>query len=355
MASQNKRRAETDAEINNDDNEEYETLKQHDTKRRRENKKKKYQHILEEGRSSGATKMEEDDDDEGDTYGEEGDDYAQDYEIEQMAAQKEGIQLEPFNMKQELEEGSFDDYGNYVRKKDKSLDDPWYDAWQEEQDSKKEESASKEDDGVKKVFLNTTKGSSKAAQKKEEYEPVVDLEQNKKTIVNILHPNETVLQGLRRLKPPAPSAKGKTAAKGKAGERVATGGGFNIELFNKLTEAADNALASGYYNIYSDSREKIEQSIVAETPPSTTSTAAEATSEVTEASTDSGKKEVMWEYKTDQASTEIHGPFSTSAMIAWKKEGYFQGDSAVWVRRIGSTGTNFYRSDRVDFEDYLDE
>jgi len=241
MASQHKRRA--DGDVPDEENEEYEALKQHDTKRRRENKKKKYQHILEDGgRPASGGGMDDDDDEDADTYGEEGEDYDKDYEIEERAAKKEGIQLEPFNMKQELEEGSFDDYGNYVRRNDKSLDDPWYDAWQEEQDSKKEEAD--ESDVTRKVF-SKTKTSKKMEE--EEAEPV-GLEQNKKTILSILHPNETVLQGLRRLKPPAATAKGKNASlKGK--EKV--GGestGANIEQFNKLTEAADGALASGYYS-----------------------------------------------------------------------------------------------------------
>jgi CD2 antigen cytoplasmic tail-binding protein 2 len=60
--------------------------------------------------------------------------------------------------------------------------------------------------------------------------------------------------------------------------------------------------------------------------------------------------EVMWEFKWDEKSTDIHGPHTTSQMQAWVNEGYFK--NSVLVRKCGTDG-QFYNSSRVDFELYL--
>jgi CD2 antigen cytoplasmic tail-binding protein 2 len=60
--------------------------------------------------------------------------------------------------------------------------------------------------------------------------------------------------------------------------------------------------------------------------------------------------EVMWEFKWDEKSTDIHGPHTTSQMQAWVNEGYFK--NSVLVRKCGTDG-QFYSSSRVDFELYL--
>ena len=60
--------------------------------------------------------------------------------------------------------------------------------------------------------------------------------------------------------------------------------------------------------------------------------------------------EVMWEFKWDEKSTDIHGPHTTSQMQAWVDQGYFK--NPVLVRKCGTDG-QFYNSSRVDFELYL--
>lgn len=60
--------------------------------------------------------------------------------------------------------------------------------------------------------------------------------------------------------------------------------------------------------------------------------------------------EVMWEFKWDEKSTDIHGPHTTSQMQAWVDQGYFR--NSVLVRKCGTDG-QFYNSSRVDFELYL--
>jgi hypothetical protein len=60
--------------------------------------------------------------------------------------------------------------------------------------------------------------------------------------------------------------------------------------------------------------------------------------------------EVMWEFKWDEKSADIHGPHTTSQMQSWVDQGYFK--NPVLVRKSGTDG-QFYNSSRVDFELYL--
>ena len=43
----------------------------------------------------------------------------------------------------------------------------------------------------------------------------------------------------------------------------------------------------------------------------------------------------------------LAGPFSSEDMTAWLAEGYFRGDSAVWVRRVGDGTGSYQKSDEV--------
>jgi len=105
----------------------------------------------------------------------------------------------------------------------------------------------------------------------------------------------------------------------------------NNLAFNLLTEAADLCLQNfSCYNIYHETREEISISIQQENanPPS------------------------YWEYKLNEESNDIYGPFITSEMLTWYNQGYFQGDGVVLIRRVGSQET-FQLSDTVDFTIYL--
>jgi len=105
----------------------------------------------------------------------------------------------------------------------------------------------------------------------------------------------------------------------------------NNLAFNLLTEAADLCLQNfSCYNIYHETREEILISIQQENanPPS------------------------YWEYKLNEESNDIYGPFITSEMLTWYNQGYFQGDGVVLIRRVGSQET-FQLSDTVDFTIYL--
>ena len=49
--------------------------------------------------------------------------------------------------------------------------------------------------------------------------------------------------------------------------------------------------------------------------------------------------QVMWEYKGNEDGS-IHGPYTSKQMLEWTSCGYFVGESAVDIRRVGSLSSN---------------
>lgn len=65
---------------------------------------------------------------------------------------------------------------------------------------------------------------------------------------------------------------------------------------------------------------------------------------------DSSKNEILWEFKWKEKDTKLEGPYDTKQMLKWSKDGYFK--DGVYVRKVGEL-TNFYTSNRIDFDLYL--
>ncbi|KAK8700297.1 hypothetical protein V6N13_018698 [Hibiscus sabdariffa] len=144
----------------------------------------------------------------------------------------DGIQMEPFNLEKEREEGYFDADGNFVEYvNDNEIKDAWLD------------SVDGEAHYTGKTFA-TTNG--------EDNEVVVqDLSaQNigtmKRRIANVLEPGETVLQALRRLKGASNNRKEKMSAETKL-------------VFDQLTEDAMKLMENGDYNVYHEKQEVFQR------------------------------------------------------------------------------------------------
>jgi CD2 antigen cytoplasmic tail-binding protein 2 len=55
--------------------------------------------------------------------------------------------------------------------------------------------------------------------------------------------------------------------------------------------------------------------------------------------------EVMWEYKGNEDGA-IHGPYTSRQMMEWTSCGYFVGESAVDIRRVGSLSSELGKSEK---------
>ncbi|XP_020222455.1 CD2 antigen cytoplasmic tail-binding protein 2 [Cajanus cajan] len=136
----------------------------------------------------------------------------------------DGIQIEPFNLDKEREEGYFDAAGNFVEYvRENEIKDAWLDNIEVDPKYAALSSvATKEEDEV-------TELSSK------------DIGAMKRRIANVLEPGETVLQALRRLKGNS-DRKAKMSAETKI-------------VFDQLTEDAMKLMENGEYNVYHEKQE----------------------------------------------------------------------------------------------------
>ncbi|KAF9623765.1 hypothetical protein IFM89_005272 [Coptis chinensis] len=136
-----------------------------------------------------------------------------------------GIQIEPFNLEQEREEGYFDDDGNFVEYvRENEIKDAWLDSV---------------------VVDSRYVGNKIVAPKTEEETPDLspdDIGKMKRRIADLLEPEETVLQALRRLKGTS------TDRKEKMPEDIK-------QMFDQLTEDSVKLMENGDYNVYHEKRE----------------------------------------------------------------------------------------------------
>ncbi|XWS68305.1 hypothetical protein CRYUN_Cryun04dG0079100 [Craigia yunnanensis] len=136
----------------------------------------------------------------------------------------DGIQIEPFNLNKEREEGYFDADGNFVEYVNgNEIKDAWLDSVE----------AEIKYTGKTSAMTNGEDNNEVAAQDLS----TQDIGIMKRRIANVLEPEETVLQALRRLKGASNNRKEKMSAETK-------------HVFDQLTEDAMKLMENGDYNGY---------------------------------------------------------------------------------------------------------
>lgn len=199
--------------------------------------------------------------------------------------------LMAFNLKQEMEDGYFDEEGVYVENKAEVADprDAWLDDFQERNDGK---------------FAKVQEQAA-AAEQEERAMTVAEKVERQREIIKLLERGENAAQAIKRLR-------------------------SQKEAMAMLTDLASELLNAGQYDIYSVSREDLQDAVDATMAKAAQAEAAKAEAEAPE----------TWEYKlTMEDGAEVHGPFSSAHMQAWMDAGYFK-DKPVWVRRTGTTGAS---------------
>uniref|UniRef100_A0A1B6KEW2 GYF domain-containing protein n=1 Tax=Graphocephala atropunctata TaxID=36148 RepID=A0A1B6KEW2_9HEMI len=304
---------------------------------------------------------EEDDDNDGKAYNILDEDAIEGQE-EGLAGVEGGIQITPFNMKEEMEEGHFDTDGMYHWKKDgKVVRDNWLENidWVKVHNKKQSNVVDEDSNDL------PSGGPS-------QYDDISVY----KEIVPFMKPKETIAKTLRRLagnqnKPISSAERWKRKKAGIDMTKEEEEAKMNV---SKLTELANKILQNtGNMDVYQESYEYISEKIESATRQKPVAKSAELdmysddfdtkekerletkdTSPTTQSDTaakppeDSG--EVTWEFKLEKDSTEISGPHSSEEMLKWTEDGRFKKE--VWVRKCGQTG-EFYTSKRIDFDLYI--
>ena len=214
------------------------------------------------------------------------------------------IEFTPFDLKEENEEGYFDENDNYIKRKEEY--DPWYESVKDEikkkemlqkkkkrndNDKNSNESNSEintdnkkkdneDEDDISKYGDEDLYYKEEKITKEEENEIKNEVEEYRIKLINFLEKNENVNKALKRLKP-----KNKNEDK---------------SLFNELLNIISKLTELSYFDVYTDNIEKIIK--------------------------DYGIENVyLWKYKTKiDNEEEIFQEFSTKTMKKWIKEDYFK-------------------------------
>lgn len=269
-----------------------------------------------------------------------------------------------FNMKEELEEGSFDKDGHYHLKKEEQTRDNWLDNidWVKVQPglAKNRKGAKDEERGI--ADSDSDEDPDKS------FDPIPLYKQ----IVEFLQPGETVKKALCRL------GKGKkqlTTAerwKRKKNPELAKEDDEKSAQIIKLTEFANELLTrTGNMDIYEETYQQIKEKIESpkvkdevdldmyaddfdtkekEKLDANTSGVKQEKTEP-RSQNETAKDVTTWQLKWSQnEDAEVSGPHNTEKMLTWSKAGYFK--KGAWVRKSGQEG-EFYSAARIDFDIYL--
>lgn len=268
----------------------------------------------------------------------------------ELLAQEEGVdeevgagglkrnapKVEAFNLNAEMEEGRYDDQGNYVRKAGDpdAVHDNWLNGL-----SKKE---------MKKAAEAHEKRESEARQRRLEDDGLLSSDLLKTLIVH-LERAETPLEALARLgkgqkkTKKIPRWKLKKLNKGMDVDQKAEQPDpeqLRIKTaIDGITEAADKLLSRGLEDVYDQEREVLVREYRKESGEDWVEPARE---EEPAGGTAASGSAAMWEFRwvdgRDDGSTQ--GPFNGPSMKAWQDAGYFgqgiefrpAGDSAEWSK-----------------------
>ncbi|KAL1854867.1 hypothetical protein Daus18300_011285 [Diaporthe australafricana] len=264
-----------------------------------------------------------------------------DDEIGMGGLKRNAPKIDAFNMKNEQEDGAFDEAGNFIRK---AIDpDAVHDRWLDGV-SKKEMKKAREAHERREAEL-------RAARKEDDTLLTQDL---LRSLILRLERGETPIEALARLGRARKTDQKKVPKwklkKLKSKEHKDSGGAGAMdvdhgkeaedpaqarakEAINAITEAADKLLAREYAEVYETERELLVrewQDEAGERWRETTPVAEAETGSAGSAAA-TGK---MWEYRwTDGRDGEsVQGPYDGPTMKAWQDAGYFEG---VEFRAVG--------------------
>ncbi|KAK5087820.1 hypothetical protein LTR05_002035 [Lithohypha guttulata] len=255
-----------------------------------------------------------------------------DEELGAGGKKKHAPKLDAFNMREENEEGKFDEQGNYVRK---AVDpDAKHDIWLE---------------GISKKEMKKAQDAHEKREKERRQKTIEDDAKSDEDVLRnllpLLQPSETILEALARLnrghkkKPKWQNKSKKKSTNGEADAAVDETDNKDEErtkTIDSITEAADLLLSRGQPEIYDAEREMLirqYQRLTGEIwkDPDTEPPENQQQDLVTDSA--------YWQYRWSDARDggDSHGPYDTNTMKAWSDAGYF-GDG-VEFRKVGEDWT----------------
>ncbi|RMJ27886.1 hypothetical protein PHISP_01229 [Aspergillus sp. HF37] len=259
-----------------------------------------------------------------------------DTEVGAGAKKKHAPVLDAFNMRNEQEEGRFDDQGNYIRKA--ADPDAVYDSWLDD--------VSKKDIKKAKDAADKREADRKERDRLDDSILAADI---LRTIITHLQRGETILEALARLgKGLQRKPKWQGKQRNRARSKQNGGAAEDVEMaednpeeasrrqaIDALTGAADILMTRGQADIYDTEREVLTRQFRRETGEEWV----DPSSRPESTGPDGGEQAAaMWQFRWSDSRDggDVHGPYDSAMMESWKNAGYF--GEGVEFRRVGDTG-----------------
>lgn len=239
--------------------------------------------------------------------------------------------LDAFNLKQEEEDGRFDESGNFVRKAmdPDAVNDSWLEGLskkdmkkareaQEKRDDERRRKAAADDATLTSDLLSALIGQLDTGETP--LEALQRLEKGKPKEVKVPKWKQKKQKDKMDIDMPAAHGNGTTSDPAETMRRKAV---------ETITGAADALYSREQHEIYDAEREVLMRQYKRETGEDWLPTAAEGTTN------DDASDTSQWEYRWSDARDggESHGPYDSATMMAWNEAGYF--GEGVEFRRIG--------------------
>ncbi|KAH7157068.1 hypothetical protein EDB81DRAFT_881348 [Dactylonectria macrodidyma] len=268
-----------------------------------------------------------------------------DEEVGAGGLKRNAPKVEAFNLKAEMEEGQFDQQGNFVRKAGDpdAVHDSWLEGLSKKEMKKAADAHQKRED---------------AARKQRMQDDEILVSELLKTLILRLERTETPLEALARLGKSQPKTKKipkwKLKKMNKGAEGMEVDGESSQdpeqtrikESINAITEAADKLLSRDYEDIYDQERELLVREYRKETGEEWVEPDTVHAADADELGEDAVKPGTMWEFRWTDGRDEgaNQGPFDGDTMKAWQEAGYFAEGSVEfraaeegqeWTPRVG--------------------
>jgi CD2 antigen cytoplasmic tail-binding protein 2 len=273
----------------------------------------------------------------------------------------EGVEIEPFNMQQEQNDGmGYFDGDTYIFRSRDPDEEP--DAWLESLDEENVDGSSSSKRGHNALAVtaasraNLQKSSSRLeeSKKQQQQEDMVQWTEHElyAVILPLVSETETVMQAIvrygklmKRKSNVNNNNKQKDSTKHAAGGLVLSLSAEATSMaqisLHQLTEASNILLTKGMVDIYQTTHAELLNRLP---PVPDNDQEDDDRSEHHKETIDNNKEllllshpppppAVQWEYQGSQDG-RIHGPYSTKEMLDWTGAGYFVGASAVMVRTL---------------------
>ncbi len=247
---------------------------------------------------------------------------------------KEGVKIEPFNMREEETDGTgYFDGDTYVFRKNTPAEDGEADAWA---DTLMKDGNDDGDEDRLKISIARNIATKKQNESSSTQEDLDDLtkEQLYKRIVPLMGDSmESIMEAIRRYgKLAKTNSKSKNRWKQQKRDAKETDNESNVAKshLDALTGAASALLLKGEVDVYDKTRQDMLRMFPSLLVQVQGMNGNDDTKAAPPSKTTSKPK---WEYQGNE-DNQLHGPYTTEQMIAWVRSGYFVGAQRVKIRTI---------------------